>query len=80
MSQTCQQATAIRVTGNLGATLRQYLSHLFTPLQEARQRRMTSAAVEAMSQAQRQDLGVGAPNRPTIEVPAGLMTTLMSLR
>jgi hypothetical protein len=80
MSQTIQGVAVGGATENLGAALQRGLSRLAMRLRDARASRLSAAEFEAMSPAQRKDVGAGTPNRPTIELPAGLMTTLMSMR
>jgi len=84
MSPTVNQLIATSAQETLGGALKRRVATLFARARQDQAYRLTCAEIAALSPTLRRDVGMHdkaiGPNRPSIEVDASVMTTLMSLR
>ena len=84
MSHATFDATLTSASADSAATLLQAVRGLLNKIHERRANARDRKTLAGLSDAQLNDAGIDraaiAANRPTIEVPAGLMANLMSMR
>ena len=84
MSQTSRQTRKTASTGDFLDLLSDGAASLLAKVQERRRLARDHKLLEQLSAAQLEDVGIDGsairPPRPAVEVKAGLMTNLMSMR